>query len=197
MGSLSVSNDLQFLREFLARPRVIASPVPSGPALARRVAQQIDPRPGGAVLELGPGTGPVTRAILDSGISEFELIGIESDRRFVALLRRQLPRVRIVEGNAFSFAGLLGDEALGLRSIVSGLPVVGQSPDLCCQFLRDALSALRPGRPLIQFSYSLRPPLPCYDGVEVRRAAIVWQNLPPMHIWSYRQGARNHDRSGL
>lgn len=186
--SVSVSNDLQFLREFLARPRAIASPIPSGRALARQVAAQIDPRPGGVVLELGPGTGAVTRAILDGGITEFELIGIESDRRFVTLLRRQIPRVRIVEGNAFSFTRLLEEEARGLRSIVSGLPVIGQSPQLRQQFLEDAMAALRPGRPLVQFSYSVRPPLPCFEGVEVRRTAIVWQNLPPMHVWTYRLG---------
>lgn len=148
------------------------------------------------MLELGPGTGAVTRAILESGISEFELIGIESDRRFVTLLRRQIPRVRIVEGNAFSFARLLGEEGQGLRSIVSGLPVLGQSPELRRQFLHDAMAALRPGRPLVQFSYSLRPPLPCFDGVDVRRAAIVWQNLPPMHVWTYRQSGGNHGTAG-
>ncbi|HEY3776612.1 MAG TPA: rRNA adenine N-6-methyltransferase family protein [Rhizomicrobium sp.] len=156
--------------------------------LARRIAEQIDPERGGVVLELGPGTGAVTQAILETGISDFELIAIESDRRFVNLLRRQLPRVRIVEGNAFSFARLLGEEARGLRSIVSGLPVIGLAPELRRQFLREAMAALRQGRPFIQFSYSVRPPLPCFDDVQVRRGAIVWQNLPPMHVWVYRQG---------
>ena len=193
MRSAFVSNDLQFLREFLARPRQVASPVPSGRALARRIAEQIDPEPGGMVLELGPGTGAVTRAILERGISDFELIEIESDRRFISLLRRQLPRVRIIEGNAFSFAHLLGEEARGLRSIVSGLPVVGQPPELRARLLRAAMAALRPGRPFVQFSYSVRPPLPCADGIEVRRAATVWRNFPPMHIWVYRRpgGAAN------
>lgn len=153
MGSVTVSNDLEFLREFLARPRAF------------------------------------TRAILDTGISGFELIGIESDRRFVSLLRRQLTRVRIVEGNAFSFLRLPGNEARKLRSIVSRLPVIGQALDLRRRFLGDAVSALRPGRPLVQFSYSVQSPLPVSDGVEVRRAAIVRQNLPPMHVWVYRHNS--------
>lgn len=187
MGSITVSNDLQFLREFLARPRQIASPIPSGRTLARRVAWQIDTEPGGLVLELGPGTGSVTRAILQRGISDYELIAIESDRRFISLLRRQMPRVRIIEGNAFAFARLLGAEARGLRSIVSGLPVIGQAPELRRQFLREAIAALGPGRPFIQFSYSVRPPLPAIDGIQAKRAAIVWKNFPPMHIWVYRR----------
>jgi phosphatidylethanolamine/phosphatidyl-N-methylethanolamine N-methyltransferase len=91
MSSVPVSNELQFLREFLARPRQIASPVPSGRRLAERIAAEIDSTPGGAILELGPGTGALTRAIRERGISDFELIAIESDRRFVRLLRRQMP----------------------------------------------------------------------------------------------------------
>ncbi|HEY6578639.1 MAG TPA: hypothetical protein VIY09_04905 [Rhizomicrobium sp.] len=103
------------------------------------------------------------------------------------LLRRQLPGVRVIEGDAFGFARLLGREGRGLRSIVSGLPVLGRPPELRHQFLRDALAALKPGRPFIQFSYGLRPPLPPVDGVEVKRAASVWRNLPPMQIWVYRR----------
>ena len=144
MRSISVSNELEFLREFLARPREIASPVPSGHWLAESVAAQIDPEPGGAVLELGPGTGAVTHAIRERGISDYELIAIESDRRFVRLLRRQMPRVRIIEGDAWAFVRLLGDEAHGLRSIVSGLPVIGQPLDSRMRLLRDATAALRP-----------------------------------------------------
>jgi phosphatidylethanolamine/phosphatidyl-N-methylethanolamine N-methyltransferase len=187
MGSVPVSHELQFLREFLARPRQIASPVPSGRWLAQKIAAQIDPTGGGAVLELGPGTGAVTRAIRDSGVSDFELIAIESDRRFVRLLRRQMPRVRIIEGNALAFARLLGEEARNLRSIVSGLPVIGQPLDSRIRLLRDAIAALRPGCPFIQLSYSPRPPYPCFDGIGAEHAAIVWLNLPPMHIWVYRR----------
>ncbi len=151
------------------------------------IAAQIDPRPGGAVLELGPGTGAVTRAIRESGISDLELIAIESHRRFVVLLRRELPGVRIIEGDGFAFARLLDREARGLRSIVSGLPVIGQPAELRNRLLRDAIAALEPGRPFIQYSYSPRPPYPSLDGVRVTRAGTVWFNLPPMHIWVYRR----------
>jgi phosphatidylethanolamine/phosphatidyl-N-methylethanolamine N-methyltransferase len=185
VSTAPVSN-LQFLREFLARPRQIASPIPSGRRLAEKIAAEIDPAPGGAVLELGPGTGAVTRAIRDRGISDYEILAIESDRRFVRLLRRQMPRVRIIEGNAFAFMRLLAGEARGLRSIVSGLPVLGRPTEARRQLLGDAIAALKPGGPFIQFSYSPRSPYPCFDGIEVRRAVVVWLNLPPMHVWVYR-----------
>lgn len=151
-----------------------------------RIAEQIDREPGGFVLELGPGTGAVTRAICER-VAERDLIAIESDPAFVVLLRAQFPRARIVEGDAFGFADVLGQEARGLRSIISGLPVIGQDCELRRRFLKSAMRALRPGKPFVQFSYSNRAPFPCSDGVVVKRAAIVWQNIFPMHIWVYRK----------
>jgi len=189
MPTVPVSNDLQFLREFLARPLKVASPVPSGRKLARRIAEQIDPQPGGLVLELGPGTGAVTRAIREQGIADCDLVAIESEPRFVALLRAQFPQVRIIEGDAFEFTKLLGEDAGSLRSIVCGLPVIGRPVHSRNKLLKDAMAALRPGAPFIQFSYSIRPPLPCAKGIEVRRAATVRLNLPPMHVWVYRRSS--------
>jgi phosphatidylethanolamine/phosphatidyl-N-methylethanolamine N-methyltransferase len=184
---LPASNELQFLREFLTRPLMVASPVPSGRALASRIAEQIPPEPDGIVLELGPGTGAVTRAIRARGVPDSDLIVIESDPRFVVLLRRQLPGVCIVEGDAFAFATLLGNRAQGLRSIVSGLPVLGRPIALRRRFVCVAIAALKPGRPFIQFSYGARPPLPSTEGIDVQHAATVWRNIPPMHVWVYRR----------
>ena len=186
MTSQSSAHDLQFFKSFLARPRTVASPIPSGRTLAAKIAAQIDPEPGGLVLELGPGTGAVTRAICER-MAEQDLIAIESDGGFVALLRAQFPRARIVEGDAFAFADVLGENARDLRSIVSGLPVIGQSLAVRRRFLESAMGALQTGRPFVQFSYSGRAPFPCIDGVIAQRAAIVWQNILPMHIWVYRR----------
>jgi phosphatidylethanolamine/phosphatidyl-N-methylethanolamine N-methyltransferase len=179
-------HDLQFFKSFLARPRTVASPIPSGRTLAAKIASQIDPEPGGMVLELGPGTGAVTRAICER-VAEQDLIAIENDAGFVALLRAQFSRARIVEGDGFAFADVLGESARGLRSIVSGLPVIGRSLELRRRFLESAMRALQKGKPFVQFSYSGRAPFPCIDGVTAQRAAIVWQNILPMHIWVYRR----------
>src|SRR5947207_10827289 len=98
--------NLAFLKRFLARPWKVASPVPSGRRLAAKIAEQIDPEPGGKVLELGPGTGAVTRALRERGIAEQDLVLIEADREFVTLLRAQFPAARVIEGDAFAFAEL-------------------------------------------------------------------------------------------
>lgn len=182
------SDDMRFLRSFLSNPLKVASPVPSGPKLARAIAREIDPRPGGVVLELGPGTGAVTAAILEHGIAPDELVAIETDPDFVALLRERFAQVHIVPGDAFDFRGVL--DAAGyhekLRSIVSGVPVLSQTREVRERLLRDAMASLRDGAPFIQFSYGVEPPIAPVSGTSVRRAAVVWQNLPPMHIWVYR-----------
>lgn len=191
MRGLFASEEMRFLRSFLANPLRVGSLVPSGRRLARIIAAQIDPRPGGVVLELGPGTGAVTRAILEAGVAPKDLVAIESDAEFAAQLREDFAGVRFTEGDAFDFAVLL--RAAGcdapLRTIVSGVPVLNRSLAVRRKLIADAIAALRPGSPFVQFSYGAEPPLPQIDGVEVRRAAIVWHNIPPMHVWVYRAAA--------
>jgi phosphatidylethanolamine/phosphatidyl-N-methylethanolamine N-methyltransferase len=191
MKGIFASDEMRFLRSFLADPLRVASPIPSGRRLARTIAAQVDPRPGGIVLELGPGTGPVTQAILESGVAPRDLVAIESDAEFAAQLREDFADVRIVEGDAFEFPVLLRAAGLGtpLRTIVSGVPVLSRSLAVRRRLLGDAIAALRPGSPFVQFSYGADPPLPQIDNVEIRRAAIVWHNIPPMHVWVYRMAA--------
>jgi phosphatidylethanolamine/phosphatidyl-N-methylethanolamine N-methyltransferase len=193
---MSVSSpELAFLKSFLARPWKVASPIPSGRRLAAKIAEQIDPQAGGLVLELGPGTGAVTRAIRERGIAEEDLVLIETDREFVRLLRAEYPRARVIHGDAFAFGELLGRDARALRSIVSGLPVIGEPAGRRRRFLETALDALAADRPFVQFSYSRQPPFPAFDDVTVDRAATVWQNIWPMHIWVYRRSGTNFGTS--
>lgn len=189
MKNIFATDEMRFLRGFLANPLKVASPVPSGQKLARAIARQIDPRPGGTVLELGPGTGAVTKAILEFGVAPADLAGIEFDPEFVGLLRTRFADVRILSGDAFDFRRVIGEAGIAepLRSIVSGVPVLSRPQEVRQAFLRDAMAALRDDAPFVQFSYGMEPPIAPTLGVAVKRAAIVWQNLPPMHVWVYRR----------
>ena len=90
------------------------------------------------------------------------------------------PRTRTIEANGLSFQI---DETGEGEAIGSG-GMTGKADGSEDQFER-----MRPGSPFVQFSYGADPPLPQIDGVEVRRAAIVWHNIPPMHVWVYRAAA--------
>jgi phosphatidylethanolamine/phosphatidyl-N-methylethanolamine N-methyltransferase len=189
MSGSHFTADLPFLRRFLVHPLRVASPVPSGPALAAAIAAQIEPDVRGSVLELGPGTGTVTQAIRNRGIAESDLIAIENDPDFIALLRQRFPQSRILEGDAFDFARLLRLEKIAgpFRAIVSGIPVLTQPIEIRRRFLREAMTLLKPSAPFIQFSYGRKPPLPVPPDVAVRHAQTIWRNIPPMHIWVYRR----------
>ena len=180
---------LQFLHGFLAHPLGVASPVPSGRRLARTIAKQIDSTMSGPVLELGPGTGAVTAAILERGVAAADLTAVESDPNFVLLLREKFCNARILLGDAFLFPEIVratGARA-SYRAIVSGVPVLSRPVAERQRLLTSAMECLQPQAPFIQFSYGAKPPIPPIRGVEVEHAAFVWQNIPPLHVWVYRK----------
>lgn len=188
MASFSAFEDFHFLKGFLENPFKVASPFPSSRRLARCIAAQIDRMHLEPVLELGPGTGAVTQAIIERGIPQSHVWGIERDAKFAAHLAQRFPRMQVLEGDAFSFVSELDAAGFtGLFSaIVCGVPVLSQSTDARVHFLRAAIDRLKPGCPLVQFTYSRKPPLEPVDGIEARHAASVWAGVLPLHVWVYR-----------
>lgn len=85
-------DEARFLRSWLDNPANAGAIAPSSPALARAMAGAVDPHRPGPVVELGPGTGPVTEALIERGIDEARLVLIEFDPDFVSLLRERFPR---------------------------------------------------------------------------------------------------------
>src|SRR5580658_189008 len=94
-------DNLRFLRRLIVRPRAIGAIAPSSPALARKIAGQIDPEFPGVVLELGPGTGVVTDALVARGISVNRIVAVEADPDLARLMRARFPGLQIIEGDAF------------------------------------------------------------------------------------------------
>lgn len=185
MASNSAAQHLDFIKGLIARPANVAALMPSSPALARAIAAQVDPSADGPVLELGPGTGIVTEALIERGIAPERLIAIEYDPDFARLVARRCPGVRVVRGDAFDFANLTGEAEFA--AIVSGLPLLTHPIAERQALLETALSRLKPGSPFVQLSYGTRPPLPASPGATLTRAALVLMNLPPARVWVYRR----------
>ena len=80
---------------------------PSGKALARTMAAYVDPSMPGPIIELGPGTGPVTEALVAQGIDPARLVLVEFDPTFCRLLRERYPTATVVQGDAYSLRRLL------------------------------------------------------------------------------------------
>jgi phosphatidylethanolamine/phosphatidyl-N-methylethanolamine N-methyltransferase len=183
-----LSDEFRFLRGAITRPREVGAIAPSSPALARAIAAQIDPELSGPILELGPGTGVVTEALIARGVSQERLTAIEFDPDFTRLVASRYPKARVITGDAFDLDGTLGTAAAPLfAAIISGLPLLNHAPDRRCNFIDRALERLKPGAPLVQFSYGFGPPADAPSGAAVTQAAHVWRNLPPARVWVYRR----------
>lgn len=181
-----MSEHWQFLRGMIASPKGVGAIAPSSPALARAIAAEVDPARPGPVLELGPGTGVVTEALLERGIAPERVTAIEYDRDFVSRVRKRCPGVNVIEGDAFDLETTLnGTGKSGFAAIVSGIPLLNWPMPERQRLIEDALSRLQPGAPFVQFSYGLTPPMPATRTFAVRRAAVVWANLPPARVWVY------------
>jgi phosphatidylethanolamine/phosphatidyl-N-methylethanolamine N-methyltransferase len=179
---------LQFLRGLIASPRGVGAIAPSSPALSRAVAAEVDPDRDGPVLELGPGTGAITKELLERGIAPERLTLIEYDLEFVKLLKERFPELRVLKGDGFEFERSIGNHAAeDYAAIVSGMPLLNFSNAKRRALIETALRRLRRGAPFVQFSYGFLPPLPAPAGASVQMAAFVWKNLPPARVWVYRR----------
>lgn len=179
-------DQLRFLARMIARPVHTGAVAPSSKALGRAMAREVDLRNGLPVLELGPGTGVVTEALLEHGIAPERLTAIEYDAGFAARVRARCPGVRVIEGDAFDLDKTLGAR-LPLAAAVSSLPLINFPVEMRLALLGNLFERLAPGAPFIQFSYRLKPPVAPPPGIGVRRAAVVWLNMPPARVWVYRR----------
>jgi len=187
MPESAATDHLRFLRGLIARPRNVGAIAPSSPALARAMAAQIDPTVAGPVLELGPGTGVVTEALIERGIAPERITAIEYDKDFAALVARRFPKVNVIRGDAFDLDRTLGVGNEKFAAAVSGLPLVNFPRALRAAVLGSVFRRLAPDAPFVQFSYRLGPPVSPPQGYTVLRAAIIWLNLPPARVWVYRR----------
>jgi phosphatidylethanolamine/phosphatidyl-N-methylethanolamine N-methyltransferase len=182
------TDNLRFLRALIARPKNIGAVAPSSRALARAIARQIDPSRPGPVLELGPGTGVVTNAILEHGIAPERLTVIEYDADFAAAIAARFHGVHVIQGDAFDLKRTLGARLTEpFAGIVSGIPLLNFPVPHRLAYMEMLAGQLAPGAPLIQFSYGMHAPVVPPTGYSVHCAALVWANLPPARVWVYRK----------
>jgi phosphatidylethanolamine/phosphatidyl-N-methylethanolamine N-methyltransferase len=183
--------ELLFLRRWLAHPLKVGALLPSSPWLGRLVARNVSCGPDEYVVELGAGTGTVTRALLEAGIPSERLFVVEIDRDLCDFLRRQLPGARVIHGDATQLRALLPAEVPGkVRTVISGIPMVTLPLPLQRRMVDAWFDVMVPGGRMLQYTYSLVSPLPeARLGVRGRRCGIVMRNIPPAWVWSYGRDA--------
>jgi phosphatidylethanolamine/phosphatidyl-N-methylethanolamine N-methyltransferase len=186
---IRLDDEVRFLRSWIERPLSIGAVTPSGKMLARAMARYVDPESSGPVVELGPGTGPVTEALVQAGVAPSRLVLVEFNPAFCRLLKARYPEATLVQGDAYSVRRLL--ETLLIQpaaAVVSGLPLVTKPIRMRLRLLRDAFDLMLPGAPFVQFTYSVASPLPRrFGGFSVEASERIWMNIPPARVWVYRK----------
>lgn len=183
MSDTTLEDNLRFFRALLTRPRTVGAFAPSGPHLARAMAAQI--QVDGPVLELGPGSGSLTTAILER-VPASQFTAIEYDHDLCQLLKARFHGATIIHGDAFSLEKTLGHSE-PFAAIISGLPLLNFPMADRQRLLESATARLLPGGAFVQFSYGLTPSAPAPRGFTVSRAATVWANVPPARVYVYRR----------
>lgn len=184
-----------FLKRWLRRPLAMGAVVPSGRLLAEALAltalAEIAGREG-HVVELGAGTGEVTKAMLASGIPATRLALVERDPELAAFLRRHFKGPAIIEGDAARLARLLQAHKVDkVAAVVSGLPLLSLPAEVVAGIVHGVFEALPRGAALVQFTYGPAPPVPKalrenlhLVGAHGRR---IWRNVPPAVVWTFRR----------
>ncbi len=186
------ADEARFIRSWFENPLRAGAVSPSGRWLARMMARYVDPHKTGPIIELGPGTGSITEALIARGVAPERLHLVEFDRNFCAHLRKRFPGVNVIEGDAYRFRELIAHRLPEApTAIVSSLPLLVKPEAQRHRLLADAFSAMEPEGVFIQFTYGVVSPIPRDGAFSVSFRAEgsppVWLNLPPARVWAYRR----------
>ena len=186
---IRLDDEVRFIRSWIERPLSTGAVTPSGKILARTMARYVDPDSSGPVVELGPGTGPITDALVEAGVDPSRLVLLESNPAFCRILHARYPEATLVQGDAYSMRRLLDVMLLHpAAAVVSGLPLITKPITMRLRLIRDAFDLMVPGAPFVQFTYSVAAPLPKrLGGFSVEASERIWMNIPPARVWVYRR----------
>lgn len=187
--AIRFDDELRFFRGWLDKPRAVGSIIPTSAVTARRMASVVEPSSGLPVLELGPGTGVITKAIIERGVAPSDLYSVEYSHEFAKHVRSLFPGVNVVEGDAFNLDRTLGtNKGLVFDSVVSGVPLLNFPVAQRIAYLEDLLHRIPMGRPVVQLTYGARSPIPPGHGnYTVEHFDFIMRNFPPTQLWIYRK----------
>lgn len=193
-GRRSFRNRLQhekivFLKAWVKNPRRTGAIAPSSPALGAFICRHVAPKDAGYVVEIGAGTGRLTKSLLKGGVNPEKLFVIEFEKDLCNFLRKTLPSVNVIHGNALELATLLPPEVIGkVHTVISGIPLMNFSEFEKEKLVKSCLHVMNTEGQLLQFTYGLLSPLSSSKwGLTKERLGAVFNNVPPAIVWRYQQ----------
>jgi phosphatidylethanolamine/phosphatidyl-N-methylethanolamine N-methyltransferase len=191
-----MNENIQFLQAFLKNPGTVGSITPSSPELARRMVSGLKPSDDNVVLELGVGTGAITKFLQELVTNETSYLGIELDRDLVRSLKRNYPEMKIVRGNALEASEIHRRSGLGkIGTIICCLPFVSMPNEVGEKILLEIDKFMQQGCTFRTFQYAHGYYFP--SAIKLRefmrdrygkskRSPLIVKNVPPAYTltWS-------------
>ena len=184
-----MKENLQFLQAFLKNPAKVGAIAPSSSELAAEMLQGIQPDDHNIVLELGVGTGAITKFLRDIVPSKDSYLGLELDSDLVKTLNENYPDMNIICGNAADAYTIHKDSGLGkVRYLVCCLPFVSLPKEISQSVLVEIQKFMDEGCELRIFQYAhgyyLPPAIKLREFMKkrygkTRRSPLVLKNVPP------------------
>lgn len=189
-----LGENILFVERWMRNPLAVGAIAPSGPTLCRSMARAAGAAPGRRIVELGPGTGVMTRALIEAGVADRDLLLVELDRSFAARLALDYPGACIVRENACRLRRITRDHGWqGCDAVVSGLPLINFPGAVQLRILAGAFDSLGPQGIFVQFTYGpfspVAPAVLRRLGLTGARTGWIARNVPPAFVWTYRRAA--------
>ena len=183
------NDEIRFFKGWMSNTRAVGSIIPTSSVTARRMASVVDTASGLPVLELGPGTGVITKAILGTGLAPEKLTSVEFSTDFYEHLVSRFQGVDFINGDAFDLDTTLGDKRdTVFDCVVSAVPLLNFPMHRRVALIEDLLTRIPVGRPVVQFSYGpLSPVVAMPDRYQIAHFDFVMRNIPPAQLWTYRR----------
>ncbi|WP_228734085.1 class I SAM-dependent methyltransferase [Xanthomonas euvesicatoria] len=182
-----------FFREWITAPCSVAAILPSGRALASIITSELSERTG-RVLELGPGTGVFTQAMIDKGVQEKNLILLEYNATFSSVLKQRFPCARLLQMDVAELESL--PKLAGVDAVVCGLGLLNMPTHQVAAIMRGAFMHLKPGGRMYLFTYGFKCSVPMHIlealDLEAVKMGRTYLNVPPATTYCIQH--RTHTR---
>jgi phosphatidylethanolamine/phosphatidyl-N-methylethanolamine N-methyltransferase len=189
MGSGTDLDRALFFGLWMRRPLDIAAVLPSGRPVGDACARHIDRRRPGWVVELGAGTGSLTQRLIGNGCPTERIVAIEREAELVDCLRRSVPGLRVIKGDVTELAHILPDAGIDrIAGVLSSLPIKWFPLAAQRAVLEPCFARMADDGRFLQITNAFASPLPAARlGLVGSRIALIWRNVPPVQLWSYRR----------
>jgi phosphatidylethanolamine/phosphatidyl-N-methylethanolamine N-methyltransferase len=190
--STKFNPEIRFFKGWMNGPKSVGTPFPTSRYTGQAMARVIRTDSGLPVLEVGPGTGVITAAILENGTRPDQLYAVEYSKHFVDGLRTDFPDAHILHGDAFALDSALGAQKdLLFDCVVSAIPLLNFPMPMRLAYVEDMLNRVPVGRPVVQVSYGPLSPVPAGLGsFRVCHHEFILRNIPPAQLWTYSRDGK-------